>query len=84
MLEETGNVNKGQLTFKNLLEIQSDSPLHSLAQSRSNHSSEKYDLLKKLTKRGNIESRSYWVESAIAKGIVDSTDPTEGGGIRFV
>jgi ankyrin repeat protein len=38
---------KEQLTFKKLLESPDDSPLHSIALSRSNHSCEKYELLVK-------------------------------------
>jgi hypothetical protein len=37
----------------------------------------KYDELKLSTKRGDVESRSYWMEAAKVKGMMDSTE--EGG-----
>jgi hypothetical protein len=45
MKAETTNTNKDQLTFKNLLGSQTNSPLHSIALSKLNHSCDKYDLL---------------------------------------
>ena len=42
---ETANVNNDQFTFINMFESQSDSPLHSIAQCKSNYSCESYDLL---------------------------------------
>ena len=50
---------------------------------------EKYDRLKKLTKRGDVESRSYWIDAAKEKGLIDTSplgdaDGLSGMGIRFV
>ena len=46
-LQNKSQETKEQLTFKKLLESPDDSPLHSIALSRSNHSCEKYELLVK-------------------------------------
>jgi len=48
----------------------------------------KYNALKETTKRGDVESRSYWIESAKAKGMIDtpaivvSEDGKEGVDIK--
>ena len=46
-LQNKSQETKEQLTFKKLLESPDDSPLHSIAQSRTSHSCEKYELLVK-------------------------------------
>ena len=58
--EETDTANKDQLPFKTLLEKQKNSPLHSIAQSSSNHSCEKYDsLVKYLTEEEETLVKAY-------------------------